>query len=77
MANAAALILAHNHPSGDLTPSSADIAITQTIVHAASIIGITIHEHLIISKEEDGYFSFAEHGYIQEAYEAINKAKVA
>jgi DNA repair protein RadC len=77
LANAAALILAHNHPSGDLTPSSADIAITQTIVHASSILGITIHEHLIISMDDDGYFSFAEHGYIQEAYEAINKAKVA
>jgi DNA repair protein RadC len=77
LANSAALILAHNHPSGDLTPSSADIAITQTIVHAASIIGITIHEHLIISMDDEKYFSFAEHGYIQEAYEAVNKAKVA
>jgi len=77
LANAAALILAHNHPSGDLTPSSADIAITQTIVHAASIIGITIHEHLIISMDDEKYFSFAEHGYIYEAYEAVNKAKVA
>jgi len=77
LANAAALILGHNHPSGDLIPSSADKDITQTIVHAASIIGITIHEHLIISMENDGYFSFAGHGYIQEAYEAVNKAKVA
>ena len=77
LANAAALILGHNHPSNDLTPSSADIAITQTIVHASSILGITIHEHLIIGMDDDGYFSFAEHGYIQEAYEAVNKAKVA
>lgn len=77
LANASALILAHNHPSGNLTPSIADKAITQKIVHASNIIGIGIHEHLIISMEDDGYFSFAEHGYIQEAYEAINKMKIA
>ena len=77
LANACALILAHNHPSGDLTPSNADKAITQKIVHASSIIGITVHEHLIISMEDDGYFSFAEHGYIREAYEAVNKMEIA
>ena len=77
LANAAALILAHNHPSGDLTPSNADKAITQKIVHASNIIGITVHEHLIINMEDNGYFSFAEHGYIQEAYEAINKLEIA
>ena len=77
LANACALILAHNHPSGDLTPSNADKAITQKIIHASSIIGITVHEHLIISMEDDGYFSFAEHGYIKEAYEAVNKLEIA
>ena len=40
LANACALILAHNHPSGDLTPSNADKAITQKIIHASDIIGI-------------------------------------
>jgi DNA repair protein RadC len=74
LANAAALILSHNHPSGDLTPSSADKAITQKIVQAAEIMGIAIHEHLIISMEDDGYYSFAEHGYIQEAYDSIRNA---
>jgi len=77
LANACALILAHNHPSEELTPSNADKAITQKIVHASSIIGITVHEHLIISMEGDGYFSFAEHGYIREAYEAVNKLEFA
>ena len=71
LANAAALILAHNHPSGDLTPSSADKAITHKIIQAAEIMGIAVHEHLIISMEDDGYYSFAEHGYIQEAYDSI------
>lgn len=77
LANAAALILAHNHPSGDLTPSNADRDITQKIVHASKIIGITVHEHLIISMENEAYFSFAEHGYIQEAYETFNQMKIA
>ena len=77
LANAAALILAHNHPSGDLTPSDADKSITKLIVHAASILGIAIHEHLIISMDNDGYYSFAEHGYIQDAYDAVNKQNAA
>ena len=70
LSNAAALILGHNHPSGDLTPSLADKSITKLIVRAAHIIGVTIHEHLIISMDGDGYYSFAEQGLIQEAYEA-------
>jgi DNA repair protein RadC len=77
LANAAALILGHNHPSGDLTPSAADKYITHRIIQAAEIIGIAIHEHLIISMENDGYFSFAEQGYIQEAYDAIKKTNAA
>lgn len=70
LSNAAALILGHNHPSGDLTPSLADKSITKLIIKAAHIIGVTIHEHLIISMDGDGYYSFAEQGLIQEAYEA-------
>jgi len=71
LANAAAIILGHNHPSGDLTPSAADKAITQKIIHASDIIGIAVHEHLIINMDDDSYFSFAEHGFIREAFESI------
>jgi DNA repair protein RadC len=46
--NASALILVHNHPSGDPTPSKADIQATRDIVAAATPIGITVHDHLII-----------------------------
>ena len=74
LSNSAALILGHNHPSGDLTPSIADKHITRLIVQAAHIIGITIHEHLIISMDGDGYYSFAEQGLIHEAYEAVKMA---
>ena len=45
---ASALILVHNHPSGDPTPSEADIAMTARIVSAGEVMGITVHDHLII-----------------------------
>lgn len=47
---ASALILVHNHPSGDPTPSEADITMTRTIDTAAQALGIALHDHLIIGK---------------------------
>jgi DNA repair protein RadC len=47
---ASALILVHNHPSGDPTPSKADIAVTRDIVKAAAPLGLTVHDHLIIGR---------------------------
>jgi DNA repair protein RadC len=47
---ASALILVHNHPSGDTTPSKADIAVTREIVGAAKPLGVTVHDHLIIGR---------------------------
>jgi DNA repair protein RadC len=48
--HASALILVHNHPSGDPTPSKADIAVTKDIVKAAAPLGVTVHDHLIIGR---------------------------
>jgi DNA repair protein RadC len=48
--SASAIILVHNHPSGDPTPSRADIDMTRQIVEAAKPLGITIHDHLIVGK---------------------------
>src|SRR5437764_824456 len=48
--NASALILVHNHPSGDPTPSKADIAVTRDIIKAAGPVGVTVHDHLIIGR---------------------------
>ncbi|MGH7095999.1 MAG: RadC family protein, partial [Stellaceae bacterium] len=45
---ASALILVHNHPSGDPTPSKADVAVTRDIIKAATPLGVTVHDHLII-----------------------------
>jgi DNA repair protein RadC len=60
--NASALILVHNHPSGDPTPSDADIAMTHQISEAALVLGITLHDHLIIGKSAE--LSFRSEGYI-------------
>ncbi len=48
--NCSAIILVHNHPSGDPTPSSADIVMTQNIASLAKPLGITVHDHLIIGR---------------------------
>ena len=60
--NASALILVHNHPSGDPTPSHADITMTEDIVSACSAVGITVHDHLIIGKT--GETSFRSEGLL-------------
>jgi len=59
---AAALIFSHNHPSGDTQPSHDDIALTRRLVFAGKVMGITVHDHLIIG--DNGHFSFADQGYI-------------
>ncbi|NRA89346.1 MAG: DNA repair protein RadC [Rhizobiales bacterium] len=59
---ASAIVLVHNHPSGDPTPSPGDIKMTNQIIEAGKPIGIAVHDHLIISK--DGHTSFKAHGLI-------------
>src|SRR5581483_769051 len=54
--SATAIILVHNHPSGDPTPSRADIQMTQAIVDVARPLGIAVHDHIIVGKE--GHASF-------------------
>jgi DNA repair protein RadC len=49
--SATAVILVHNHPSGDPTPSHADIAMTQQIIAVANPLGISVHDHIIVGKE--------------------------
>ncbi len=60
--DATALILCHNHPSGNLKPSSADEALTQKIKQAAALFDIRIMDHIIVSNE--GFFSFADEGLL-------------
>jgi DNA repair protein RadC len=71
LANAAAMILCHNHPSGDLNPSTEDLEITRKIIKASLIVDIQVHEHLIINTENEKYFSFADQGIIRRFYDEI------
>ncbi|MEO1492945.1 MAG: DNA repair protein RadC [Pseudomonadota bacterium] len=54
--DASAIILVHNHPSGDPTPSRADIDMTRQIEQALKAVNITIHDHVIVGKERDTSF---------------------
>lgn len=59
---ASAMILVHNHPSGNVKPSKADIEITKTIISAATAVSIQVFDHIIISKTD--VFSFREKGLV-------------
>jgi DNA repair protein RadC len=61
--NSAAVIVAHNHPSGNLTPSPEDREITSRLNDSAKILGIALLDHLIISSK--AYYSFTEHGLLE------------
>ena len=60
--NAAGVIIAHNHPSGTLEASRADIQITQRLKEVAKLVGIELLDHVIISK--NGYYSFSDEGLL-------------
>lgn len=59
---AAAVIVAHNHPSGSAEPSKEDISTTQQLVAAGQILGIAVNDHLIVTR--DGEFSFRGHSLL-------------
>lgn len=65
LANSNSVILAHNHPSGSLTPSRDDVAITSTLVAAGHLLGIDVRDHIIVTPEGP-YYSFTEHGHIKD-----------
>ena len=60
------LIIAHNHPSGDSTPSKSDLEVTSNLRAAGKIVGIPLVDHIIIGR--DNYFSFAAKGLIESQY---------
>lgn len=60
--NSAAVIFAHNHPSGEVAPSQADKAITQRLVQALMLVEIRVPDHFIVGGRQ--IFSFAEHGLL-------------
>ena len=60
--NACSIILAHNHPSGNLQPSEADLQLTRKLKEAGLMLDLPVLDHLIISSE--GYYSFADEGLL-------------
>jgi DNA repair protein RadC len=62
LANAGSVILAHNHPSGNPEPSHPDIVVTEKLVAGGEILGIRVHDHLIVTA--DGHTSLAERGLV-------------
>ncbi|SFD99275.1 RadC family protein [Thermophagus xiamenensis] len=63
--HASAIILCHNHPSGNRNPSKADINITKKLIEAGKILDISVLDHVIIA--ENCYFSFADEGMLQQS----------
>jgi DNA repair protein RadC len=65
-ANASALILVHNHPSGDPSPSADDVHMTKAIRNACMIVGIPLLDHIVIGARGGGYVSLSERGILEE-----------
>lgn len=65
LANAVNIILMHNHPSGDPTPSMEDIKVTERLSEAGKLLGVTLMDHLVIGR--DKYVSLRERGAITDA----------
>ena len=61
LANAASIVLAHNHPSGDPSPSPEDRTVTRQLRDAGGVLGIEVHDHIVLG-DAPRYFSFAEAG---------------
>jgi DNA repair protein RadC len=62
LSNASCIILCHNHPSGDSEPSASDIEFTKNVIKSGNLLGIKVHDHLVVSSR--GYVSMKERGLI-------------
>jgi DNA repair protein RadC len=70
--NASALILIHNHPSGDPSPSKEDLHLTHRIIKAGELMGVRVLDHLIVGHE--GYTSLADAGYLESSPKTHQKS---
>jgi DNA repair protein RadC len=61
--NASSIVLCHNHPSGNITPSESDISLTKKVNMAGQVLDVKLLDHLIISNDE-AYYSFADEGLL-------------
>ena len=62
LASAASIIFAHNHPSGSPSPSDCDISVTKRLKDAGDLLGIPVHDHIIVGN--DCYYSFRDSGHL-------------
>ena len=67
--SSAALIVAHNHPSGDPTPSPEDLVATRHLVRAGKILSLAVLDHVIVTREEHRYYSMLERGTLPSSEE--------
>ncbi len=74
--NAASLIFCHNHTSGDPEPSAADHAITRQLIFSCQMIGISVHDHIVIG-ENYNYYSFAKNRLIEKYTDEFSKITIA
>ena len=61
---ASGMILAHNHPSGNIQPSANDIELTTKIKEGGQLMDVTLHDHIIVTPAKDRYYGFADKGLI-------------
>ena len=67
LSNAAAMILCHNHPSGNLLPSEDDVRLTDRMQQVCGLVGIHLLDHVIVGGDNSRYFSFKEKGIMKNA----------
>jgi len=79
LSNAASMIMIHNHPSGNLTPSKEDTIVTARMLSLCEMIGIPLSDHIIVGGNNDSYFSFREkkmmdfeHNKLESNYENLS-----
>ncbi|MDD3138693.1 MAG: JAB domain-containing protein [Lachnospiraceae bacterium] len=60
LSNATSMILMHNHPSGNLTPSKEDTVVTDRMLKLCEILGVSLVDHIIVGGKNESYFSFRE-----------------
>lgn len=75
ISNAASMILSHNHPSGDPTPSREDIDLTKRLVSTGELLGIKVLDHIIVGEKR--FFSFSDEGRILPSREGSWQIKVS
>ena len=77
LSNAHAILLAHNHPSGDLSPSREDEILTEKLIYAGKIMNINVLDHVIVGGNEGKHYSFRENeGFLFEAEPGMDQGLV-